>query len=373
MLFTLIKNNLKLLLREKMTWIFMLILPVLLIMVLSSAFTDMLNESYEMKELKVGYTLDEDSLIEENFDEFINGFKENKISLIEMEKEKAINKLENKEIIAYLEINDDKYTIYENNNESIEESIFKSAFSSVMYSYDGMRTLMEFIYKNSITADLASGEVNADLVNVEVLDVEPMPSAIVYYGIVELVYVIWVGMTISAAMVNYERRSLVDERICISNVKSSTIFFGKLISAVLCVIIQIGISATVATITMNINWGDKPILIVGLILLEIIATSSIGIMLATFLKSEALINVLCVLSAFVFGFIGGSFQTYMYNFVSDKIANLSPLFHINRTLVQIAVKGYSDYTLMTVVLLVSLFIVSGLVAMIGITRGRRAV
>lgn len=373
MLFTLIKNNLKLLLREKITWVFMLILPVLLIMVLSSAFTGMLNESYEMKELKVGYAIEEESLIKNSFDEFISGFKENKINLIEINKEEAISKIKSDQIVAYLDINDDKYTIYKSSEESIEESIFESTFSTVMYSYDGMKTLMKPIYGDSVTVEADSNEANGDIVKVEVLDTEPMPSAIVYYGIVVLVYVIWVGMIISASMANYERKSSIAERIWITNVKSSTIFFGKLISVVLCVIIQIGLSATVATITMNINWGEKPYLIAGLILLEIITTSSIGIMAATFLKSESLVTVLCVLSAFVFGFIGGSFQTYMYNFVSDKIASLSPLFYINKTLVQIAVKGYSDLTLVTVVLLISLFIVSGLLSVIGIARGRRAV
>ena len=373
MLLILIKNNLKLLLREKITWIFMLILPVLLIMVLSSAFTGMLDETYEMKELKVGYILEENSLIEESFNEFIEGFTENKINLNQMNKEDAIKELKSEEIVAFLEINDDKYTIYKNNSESIEESIFESVFSSVMYSYDSRKALMELLYKTASAVDVVAGEGDTGLVNVEVLDTEPMPSAIVYYGIVELVYVIWMSMTISATMVNYERRASVSERIWISNVKSSTIYFGKLISTILCVVIQIGISAAVATITMDINWGDNPILIVGVILLEILAASSIGIMLATFIKSEAVVNVLCVLSAFVFGFIGGSFQTYMYNFVSDKIANLSPLFHINRTLVQIAVKGYSEYTFMTVILLALLFVVSGFMSMIGIIRGRRAV
>lgn len=63
------------------------------------------------------------------------------------------------------------------------------------------------------------------------------------------------------------------------------------------------------------------------------------------IKNPVITNVIIFISGFFMGFIGGSFQTYMYNFVSESIAKISPLYYLNRTLVEFTTKGYSDYTI----------------------------
>lgn len=189
-----------------------------------------------------------------------------------------------------------------------------------------------------------------------------MPSSTVYYGIVEIVYVIWFGMIVVSTITNNERKYGVTRRIELSNTSSFTLFLGKLIPAVFEVSIQIGIAAFVSTMLMNVNWGTSPLLSAGIILLEIIATSAIGILLSTIIKNQALTDVLIFLSSFFFGFIGGSFQTYMYNYFNENVAKLSPLYFINRSLVELSTKGHSDYTGSCIILLI---IISVTVTLLG--------
>ena len=42
------------------------------------------------------------------------------------------------------------------------------------------------------------------------------------------------------------------------------------------------------------------------------------------------------------GFVGGTFETYMYSVVPETIKRLSPLYYVNRTLVETSVNGSSS-------------------------------
>lgn len=375
MLLTLVKNNFKLMLRDKMSILFLIFLPILLIVILSSAFSQMLNKNYTLKPFTVGYSIEAGSHIDENFPNFIKAFEENKIILSKMTKEKAIEGVKDGSLAAYVDINDNEYTIYKKDGFNINTEIFVNSMSSAMYLYDGNKALMNYLVENKIPIKLESKDAdeNSSFVKLETLKVDPMPSSIVYYGITEIVYVIWFGMLAVSVIVNNERKYGVMDRIGLTNASSLTLFFGKLIPSVLVVFIQIGIATIASTILMDVNWGNAPLVSAGIIFLEIITSSALGISIALIIKSQALSNVIIFLFAFFFGFIGGSFQTYMYNFVSNNLAKLSPLYYINRTLVELSTKGYSDYTNNCVLLLSVISILAMIIGVVTTAKGRKAI
>lgn len=375
MLFILVKNNLKLMLRDKLSILLLIFFPILLIAVLSSAFTSLLNKNHTMEPFAVGYSIEKGSTIENNFNNFIKNFKANNITLKEMKKDKAIDNIKNDTIAAYVEINDSSYKLYKKDGLSVNTIIFENSFSSAMDIYDGSKALMSYLSEQGLASKYNSPNAvsNNNFVKFENIKADPVPSSTVYYGIVEIVYIIWFGMMAVSSVVSMERKYGVTERIGLTKANSLILFLGKLIPAVIAVSIQISIAAIASTILMKVNWGNSPMLSAAIILLEIIAVSALGILLAAIIKSQALVNVLIVIHAFFFGFIGGSCQTYMYNFISDNIAKLSPLYYINRTLVELSTKGYSSYTNKCILLLTAISfaaIVSGILVTI---KERRAV
>jgi ABC-2 type transport system permease protein len=174
-------------------------------------------------------------------------------------------------------------------------------------------------------------------------------------------------------IVNNERKYGLNKRIGLSKASSLTLFIGKLIPAVLAVAVETGIAAVVSTILMDINWGDSPLLSAGILFLEIIAVAALGITVSLLIKSQALSNVIMFISGFLLGFVGGSFQTYMLNFVSDNLAKLSPLYYINRTLVEFSTKGYSDYVNSCIVFLVAIALISTILGVAITAKERIAV
>lgn len=290
MLLTLVKNNFKLMLRDKMSMLFLIVLPIFLVAVLSSAFSQEMNKNYTLKPFTVGYSIDAGSNIEKIFSNFIKAFEENKITLSKMTKDKALSGIKDGSIAAYVDINDDKYTIYKEDAFNINATIFENSMDSAMYLYDGNKALMNYLVENKIPIKTESGSTieNKKFVELETLKVDPMPSSIVYYGITEIVYVIWFGMLAVSVIVNNERKYGVTDRIGLTNASSFTLFLGKLIPSVLVVSIQIGIATIASTILMDVNWGNSPLVSAGILILEIITSSSLGILIALITKSQAL-------------------------------------------------------------------------------------
>ena len=53
--------------------------------------------------------------------------------------------------------------------------------------------------------------------------------------------------------------------------------------------------------------------------------------------------------AWIAGFVGGSFECYIYTATPESIRVLSPIYHVNRTLVEFLTDGRSDYTVSAVI------------------------
>lgn|GEM_PF-1103227 len=376
MLFILVKNNLKLMFRDKLTMFIFIVFPVMLIAILSSAFSKTLDKNYTIKPFSVGYSIENGSNIEKNLPSFIKSFEKNKISFSKMGIGQGIDKVKNESITAFIEMDDNKYTIYKRDGLNVNTAIFENGIGSMMYFYDGNKTLMSYMAEKGIPIKIENENKtdNSNFVNLETIKVNPMPTSTVYYGIVEVVYIIWFGMITASFIVSKERKNGVTRRIGLSNANSFIVFCGKLIPAVISISIQIGIATLASIILMGVNWGNSPLLSAGIILLEIIASPALGILMAIIIKSEVLVGVIVFLSSFFFGFIGGTFQTYMFNLVSDNLTKVSPLYYINRTLVEISTMGHSDYTNRCILLLTVIFLVAIVTGTAALTsaKGREA-
>lgn len=357
----LIKNNLKIMFRDKILIVILVILPVIVIAVLSSVFSDVLKKNYSMEAFKVGYYVQPDSKVEAIMPKVIQGFKDNNIKLEEMKVQEGVRKVKSKAIEAFVEINDNKYTIYKRNEESSGSEILENSVGSVMYVYDGSKMLMGHLLEDS-----------NNLLSVQKIKADPMPSSTVYYGIVEVVYLICFGMIGVTALINSERKYGVINRIKLTNASPVVLFLGKLIPSVIAMSVEVSIAVLASTVLMGVDWGNSLLTSAGIIFLEIMSVSAFGILISTIIKNQALINVIIFLLSFSLGFLGGSFQTYMYNIISYDLVKLSPIYYINRSLVELSTKGSSAYIGSCIEILAAIFIVSSTLEILFISRRGRA-
>ena len=358
MLITLIKNNFKLVLRRKIFVLFMVILPIVLTALLSSAFSEYLTAGHKLKTMTVGYKIDKESSLYDDFGKIKKEFKDNKIILKETNLNDATEKINSGKMASFIDIKKDNYVIHRKGELSIENMAFEGSFSTVVKGFDSKNTVINYLTEKKINSENYLTTEENNFVDVEKIKADPIPSSTNYYGITEIIFVIWCGMLIGSNLDNDERKCGLKKRISLTTANPLILMLGRIIPVTILVIIQILIAVVVSNRLMGVCWGPNIVLSAFMIFLEIIASISIGLAVSMVIKNPIITNVLIFVGAFFLGLIGGSFETYMYNFVSDSVAKVSPLYYLNRTLVEFTTKGYSDYTIKAVIYLCVLTVVS---------------
>ncbi len=338
----LIKNNLKLIFRGKLIFIMMILIPVLLVTLLSNAFDSMLNVNYSLQEYEVGYSITEDSYILPMFETIQTVGSKNSLKFYPNSKEAGLEKLNDQTLDLYIEFGPKEYIIYQTEDTKAATMILKNIMSLCK-----------------------QGEpLREDPYTVKNLDTNPMPEAKNYYGIVEIVYMMWCGVLSISAVISSEQKGRIKSRMKMSSTSTISFYLGKFIPCVIVLCIQLGLAIMITSVGLGINWGDKLHLSFGILFLQAMAVSAFSVMLYQIFQNIAATIVSGFIIVFSWGFFGGSFQTYMFTTTSDTMAAISPIYYLNRTLVEYSTKGSSEYALPCVVILSAITVIGSMVSIL---------
>lgn len=358
-LMTISKNNLKLMLRNKVMIIVIVVASIMVIAALSNAFHSLLDEAESKVEFEIGYVIDDESkykFVEEVFaselkDQGINATKYGEIS-----PEKA---LEEGAVDVFIVFGKNDYQIYGEHKNEIQVRSIQHALYMVDKQMSGVQ--------GDISEYGNAKNVNLDY---EDLECEKTSGAMDYYGKIEIIYFLSICGIFFCMIIQAEKNNNILSRFRVGNVSNITLYFGKLIPCFLVAwVTQVLITGSLATVLYDIKWGciGKSFLVLTL---EALAFSAFGFIF--FLLFNNIAVSLSVLFAILWaaGFVGGTFETYMYSGVPDSIKELSPLYYINRTLVEFAELGRSEYFNPCVLYMLGILLVSVPVGIILMKKGR---
>ncbi len=359
----LIKNNFKLMLRNKWAIIMLILGPILVVGVLASAFNDLLKSYEGVDEFDVGYNIEEDSSFEEYISIIKEAGNESGINFIEHEKSNPEDVINNGEIVAFVEFGTNTYTIYE----------------SVDYEVEGI-TLEYFINKIineylNVSLQMMTPQQNKTQVTIPVETIEYMPDidATDYYGIAYIVYFSWCGIICATGILSNEKKYGINRKYQVSTLSNVKMYLGIFIPLACIVLFGIGVSTIISTMLYEINWGN--ILIVALLIgINIVGSSAYGMMLYRIFNNIAMTIVVLFSTVWFMGFFGGSFETYMFSSMPEQLKLASPIYHTNRALVEVSCIGQSDYIISSIVYMLIITFICSTVAIIvdGIRKRGRA-
>ena len=361
--FILIKNNLKLMLRSKWILVMMTLLPVITILLLSNAFKEMMDTAYKIEPFEVGYHLSEGSAYTDIIPQLAQICKENNVTLQEYKDADTTALLQSKMVAVFVEVTDNSYVIYQSNDKKTEAAITESIFSTFFYQVNDTMTGMSNQAQNGL-AKLPSSDVE---VTHEVLATDPVPSSTDYYGIIYIVYFAWCGMISLTAVISSERKSAISKRMRISHMSKSSYYIGKLIPCAMATLLETCVAWLLSVLLLDIHWGNI-LASFGILILTSIAASAFGMVLFQLFKNAAISIVTGFILIWIAGFLGGSFQTYIYANTPQRLVHLSPLYYINRTVVEFSTKGYSDYAGKCILYLVSIIVICGIAGILMMDR-----
>lgn len=341
----LIKNNFKLMFRNTWSVAVMLLGPILVIAVLSSAFSELMKSYEGVDEFTVGYRIQEadDALIEATK---IAGEKAG-ILFFEYPEGEIKDVMEKNELSGFVDFSEDKYTVY----------------TSADYEVEGitLEYFMNKVMNEGLNASLQIKEQAKIVLPVEQLEYMPAIDSVDYYGIIYIVYFCWCGMICATGVLSNEKKYGIVRRFQVSNISESQNFFGKFIPIVLTVTGGMAIAAIITVLLYDIHWGN-PFLSAVIVFLMIVAGTALGMMLYNISDSLVITIILQFTIVWFMGFFGGSFETYMFSSTSDLLKQLSPIYQGNRALVELSCMGESSYVASSVIYSLAITVICSIIA-----------
>lgn len=354
----LIKNNMKLMFRNKSFLLLMIIMPIIVIALLSTAFKDMMASAQEIDPFTVGYRITADNPYQTYLPELKKVSSENDVTLIEYPEGEIKSLIKNETVSAFVDIQEYDYILYQSSAKKTEALVSESLFDNFFYQVDANTALVTAQMEKGIV-DIKLLEPDSEWVAREVLPVEPMPTSTDYYGIIYIVFWSFCGIIPLAAVISSERKNAIPQRMRVSQMSRGQFYLAKFVPCFLVTFMAMGVAGAISALLFNVHWGVLPAS-VGIILLSTMAAAAIGVFLYQLFNKVVVSVVVGFSLTWILGLFGGSFDPYMYEDFPMTLMNASPLYYVNRTLVEFSTKGYSDYTGTCLIYLIGLIFVFGI-------------
>lgn len=324
----LIKNNFKLMFRNTWSVVVMLLGPILVIAVLSSAFSELMKSYEGVDEFAVGYRMQEAAEDNGMMELAKVAGEEAGILFYKYPEGEIKDVMEKNGLAGFVEFLEDTYVVYTSSDYQVEGITLEYFMNKMM--------------NESVNSFLQIPEKDTIVLPVEELEFMPAVDSKDYYGIIYIVYFCWCGMICATGVLSNEKKYGIVRRFRVSNMSESQNYLGKCIPITLTVSVGMAISTVITVLLYDIHWGN-PILSILIVFMMILAGTSLGMMLYNISNSLVITIIMQFTIVWFMGFFGGSFETYMFSSISDTLKHLSPIYHGNRALVELSCMGESNY------------------------------
>ncbi|MCR5104736.1 MAG: ABC transporter permease [Eubacterium sp.] len=363
----LIKNNIKLMLRSPMTVLVYVLGPTIIAAILISAFNSLMDSYKSVDNFEVGYRIEDGSVFEDHLDSMIESFEDNGVSFVEYSKGDPENMIREHDLAGFVEFEKEDYKIYEVKDSKVEGHILEYSLTEA-FEESSDAAFLQAVGMETIEVDNEPEKI----LNVEHPEFVPAINSADYYGIIEIVYFASFSVVCGAAFFSKEKKNKIARRYQVSNVSNVKLYLARIISVTAAVSVGLAISALALIALMDVHWGN-PGLSILILLFLILGTLAMELMFLTLTDSMAATIIITFVIVWLWGFFGGSFETYMFSSHSQILKELSPIYYTNRSLVELSCMGHSDYVNISIIVSIGLLVVfSVLAVLISKVRSGRA-
>lgn len=385
----LIKNNFKLMFRNTWSIVTMILGPVLVIAVLSSAFSEMMKSYEGVDEFTVGYRIVNDSPMADYMESIREAGEETGITFYEYPQGEPKDVIANNDLAGFVEITEDEYVVYKSDDYEVEgmtleyfldRALSESASASLQMmdqvmaqevAQENLGQVTSGVSEDHVTLQ-SSGTMDEIDIILPVAELKFMPAvdSTDYYGIIYIAYFCWCGMICATGVLSNEKKYGIERKFQVSNLSGFQIYIGKLVPVVLTVTVGMAIATVTTVLLYDIHWGN-PLLSAVIVFLMILAGASLGMMLYNLSNNLAITIIALFTIVWFMGFFGGSFETYMFSSMPNIAKQLSPLYHGNRALVELSCMGESDYVGSSVMYSLGITLVCSAIAVLASNMRKR--
>ncbi len=344
----LVKNNLKLMSRSVTNILLLVIMPLILIALLSSAFNDMMKKYEDKNEIHAGYRIEGEKVSPEIIDAFKSSAAEKGFVLQEYEYGDPKELMNKEDIDGFVVFGDDTYSIYQSDDAKEEGKILEYTISAF---YENVNAEMMQLDTKSVTPAVEHPDY-----------MSPIDSKD-YYGIIEIVYFGWCAIACGAGIFTSEKKYRIRKKLQVSKLSEFQLYLAKFIPMLIAVSLGILASALLSVALFGVHWGN-PILSMIIVLFSVAAATAFGLMFYMIFDNLVVTIIGVFIAVWLAGFFGGSFETYMFSSHPMTLKLLSPIYHINRSLTELSCMGKSDYVVSAILFCSGIVIVCSFIAVL---------
>ncbi len=350
-------------LRSPMTLLIYILGPTVVAAVLISAFTNLMKTYEGTGNFEVGYSVEEGSVFEESLGALIDRFGENGVKFTLYANGQPEDVIERKQLAGFVRFGKNDYTVYETKDTRAQGHLLEYMLESTFETATDVAALAAAAEGMPGTAGVAAAEgmpgtagVMAEAgqtpgITTEYPEYVPAIDSTDYYGIIEIVYFAAIAIVCGAAFFTNEKKNRIDRKLRVSNVSGTKVYLAKLTSITIAVSVGLLAATLILTAMMGVKWGNA-LLSAGIIFALILGTLAMELFILEVTNSMAATVIITFAVIWLMGFVGGSFETYMFSSHPQTLKNLSPIYYANRSLVELSCMGHSDFVPKT-------FIISG--------------
>ncbi|WP_223829961.1 ABC transporter permease [Paenibacillus arenilitoris] len=339
-------------LRDVKMIIMMLATPVLLILIMGTAFTNSFNGSATVGEIRVLYEApDGEGALAEAWGRFIRDAEAGGVRF-ERGSGAEDGKLgvQNKAYTGYVEVTEAGLRYYGNNRSGIEDGIVQGLLAAFADRYK----LAAEAAKDPSGPQIPAwpGGAGADYVQETAIDAPMQPRAIDYYAIAMTTLIVMYIALSAGLFIEDERKRNTAVRLLAAPISKMDIFAGKILGMLLANTASIIAVVLISKYMFGANWGDNLWMVFLVLTTQIAFALSLGIGVSYMLKSSAAGAVTMTIIQLV-ALFGGS-----YHRIADdgtwfsEVARYSPLRWTNDGLVHLI---YSDsYATASIAMLINI-------------------
>lgn len=348
-----IKNNVKILMRNFIFVIVLTVAPLLMTAILSSGFSSLMaKHKKDITNFEVAYSLGDDKsspVTEEVMGKMIDFAESSGISFVEINEKDPDKVLEAGTYPAFILFDSEGYKIYQGKDSEVEGKKLEYVLYVAFDKFSDMAVFGGNEGSSDITLDVKNPKFMKEI------------DATDYYGIIEIVYFGWCSILVGAILLSAEKKNRIVERFYVSGLDTAKVYFSKYIPLGLVTVFCLEIGVVFEHILNGVHFGNLFITTLIIMLLSF-ASMAFGLMINAIVDNMIATVIILFTIIWTMGYIGGSFETYMFSWVPDKVKHISPIYHTNRALVELSCNGKSDYVVSAVIYMIAISVICSVIA-----------
>lgn len=353
----------------------MILLPIILIVILGAAFSNVFEMEYSFDEAVVLYT-EAGSEGEEPFIEAFKSFREQiakdtGINFEEAESlEHGIESVSEYKYAAYIYADNDQKEIrlYKNERKAFYANLVESALNSFADTYGAM-------YAIAVNNPSALGEIQEEPTEEHIvissLDSKKKPGSTDYYAVTMMTLILMYASFTGGFSVKGDIEQMTASRIIASPVRKYELLTGKVLGCLFITVLQALVVILFSKIILKANWGEDMATIAILLFTYSIMTVSLGVGTAyLFRKSEAvqgLINTIIPIMVFLGG---GYVPISVMGPAFEKLKFVSPVYWNNDAIFNLIYGG--NYSKVAISIAINLSVAAVFIAIAALFSGKGA-